>query len=189
MNTLKPRRSQWGRSEREQEYWLSYSDLLAGLLMVFALMLLTAMIQHSDDPTEPTERIPTDSLAGLHTTIAEQVKEIDRLTRRTASLTQEVDRLHQGRSSQLPSCREVGLASGFLFDAVIRGADRIEVDGVVGGLNSILRRFNAQLNEARKHQCVHSIQIFYSSGVNLAEYHAAASRLKQHFYTADRGAR
>ena len=27
----------------EQEYWLSYSDLLAGLLMVFALMLLVAL--------------------------------------------------------------------------------------------------------------------------------------------------
>lgn len=29
-----------------QDYWLSYSDLMAGLLMVFALMLLVALYHY-----------------------------------------------------------------------------------------------------------------------------------------------
>lgn len=32
-----------GQDLQEQEYWLSYSDLMAGLLMVFALMLFSAL--------------------------------------------------------------------------------------------------------------------------------------------------
>ena len=31
--------------DKEPEYWLSYSDLMAGLLMVFALMLMAALYQ------------------------------------------------------------------------------------------------------------------------------------------------
>jgi chemotaxis protein MotB len=43
MNSLRRRRADWGEGNREQEYWLSYSDLLAGLLMVFALVLFAAL--------------------------------------------------------------------------------------------------------------------------------------------------
>lgn len=43
MSSLKRRRSGWGAEAPEQEYWLSYSDLMAGLLMIFALMLLAAL--------------------------------------------------------------------------------------------------------------------------------------------------
>ena len=34
--------------DREPEYWLSYSDLMAGLLMVFALMLMAALYQQGN---------------------------------------------------------------------------------------------------------------------------------------------
>ena len=32
---------------REQEYWLSYSDLMAGLLMVFVLLLVAANFRYT----------------------------------------------------------------------------------------------------------------------------------------------
>lgn len=45
--------SRAGRGRRktpppEQDYWLSYSDLMAGLLMVFALMLLVAVYHYTE---------------------------------------------------------------------------------------------------------------------------------------------
>lgn len=40
------RSSSWGVEAPEQEYWLSYADLMAGLLMVFALMLLAALYHY-----------------------------------------------------------------------------------------------------------------------------------------------
>lgn len=43
MNALTKRRSTWGAEGQEQEYWVSYSDLMAGLLMMFALMLFAAL--------------------------------------------------------------------------------------------------------------------------------------------------
>lgn len=39
------RRESEPSSDKEPEYWLSYSDLMAGLLMVFALMLMAALYQ------------------------------------------------------------------------------------------------------------------------------------------------
>ena len=39
------RRTTTGSSGTEPDYWLSYSDLMAGLLMVFALMLMAALFQ------------------------------------------------------------------------------------------------------------------------------------------------
>jgi chemotaxis protein MotB len=43
MSSWTKRRSSWGADASEQEYWLSYSDLMAGLLMIFALMLFAAL--------------------------------------------------------------------------------------------------------------------------------------------------
>jgi chemotaxis protein MotB len=49
---------------KDQEYWLSYSDLMAGLLMVFVLMLLAALYVHNQQVT--TTRTGLDRIeAGL----------------------------------------------------------------------------------------------------------------------------
>lgn len=40
---LRHRSGGWASEAPEQEYWLSYSDLMAGLLMVFVLMLLISL--------------------------------------------------------------------------------------------------------------------------------------------------
>lgn len=46
MNAWQQRSSSWAADAPEQEYWLSYSDLMAGLLMVFALLLLAALYHY-----------------------------------------------------------------------------------------------------------------------------------------------
>ena len=43
MSSFRRQRTSWGDQPHEQEYWLSYSDLLAGMLMIFALMLFAAL--------------------------------------------------------------------------------------------------------------------------------------------------
>lgn len=42
----KPDRTETAEEPPDQDYWLSYSDLLAGLLMVFTLMLLAALYSY-----------------------------------------------------------------------------------------------------------------------------------------------
>lgn len=58
----------------EQDYWLSYSDLLAGLLMVFALMLLVALDHYQSQAEDVRDLLEArQALVGeLQTALAEQ---------------------------------------------------------------------------------------------------------------------
>lgn len=49
----------WGASEDGQDYWESYADLLAGLLMVFALMLTTALYHYQGRVTDVRDLLDT----------------------------------------------------------------------------------------------------------------------------------
>lgn len=49
----------WASGEDEQDYWVSYADLLAGLLMVFALMLLTTLSHYQGRVTEVRDLLQT----------------------------------------------------------------------------------------------------------------------------------
>lgn len=53
------------RERGEQEYWLSYSDLMAGLLMVFVLMLLVAIARYNEQ---------ADSLADVRERVTETIR-------------------------------------------------------------------------------------------------------------------
>lgn len=52
---LKRQASSWAADAPEQEYWLSYSDLMAGLLMVFVLMLLISLDKYGGPAKEKME--------------------------------------------------------------------------------------------------------------------------------------
>lgn len=45
--------------EESQDYWVSYADVLAGLLMVFALMLLTALYHYQGRVTDVRDLLET----------------------------------------------------------------------------------------------------------------------------------
>ena len=47
MNKLKFTTVDMDETEHDTEYWLSFSDLMAGLLMIFALMLLSALYDYT----------------------------------------------------------------------------------------------------------------------------------------------
>lgn len=48
-NPFDKRSRKRGQQPKDQEYWLSYSDLMAGLLMVFVLMLLVAAGRYEEE--------------------------------------------------------------------------------------------------------------------------------------------
>lgn len=57
MSAWNRRRRSWGTGDvPEQEYWLSYSDLLASLLLVFALMLAVALANQGRSAQRPSCR-------------------------------------------------------------------------------------------------------------------------------------
>lgn len=49
----------WEATEGDQDYWVSYADVLAGLLMVFALMLLTALYHYQGRVTDVRDLLET----------------------------------------------------------------------------------------------------------------------------------
>lgn len=57
----KDKGGRWATEAQEQEYWLSYSDLMAGLLMIFALMLFAALHHYGGLINEAGEIASTQS--------------------------------------------------------------------------------------------------------------------------------
>ena len=49
----------WEGSDEGHDYWISYADVLAGLLMVFALMLITALYHYQGRVTEVRDLLET----------------------------------------------------------------------------------------------------------------------------------
>lgn len=49
----------WQASEDGQDFWIGYADVLAGLLMVFALMLITALYYYQGEVTDVRDLLET----------------------------------------------------------------------------------------------------------------------------------
>jgi chemotaxis protein MotB len=106
MTTLRNRRPTWGAEGAEQEYWLSYSDLMAGLLMIFALMLFAALHHYGGIIQEA---------GGLANTRTEIIVKLDSILRADSSgIT--ID----------PMTGAVKFPDGVLFD---QGSARLRPDG------------------------------------------------------------
>jgi len=50
---------EWETADEGHDYWISYADLLAGLLMVFALLLLTALFYYQGQVTRVRDLLET----------------------------------------------------------------------------------------------------------------------------------
>lgn len=102
--TIFSRRRPESHVEQEPEYWLSYSDLMAGLLMAFALMLMVALYE------EGTQ----DCMIGVYETTADAIEEI--LDARQRVIRQLRDRFASSEEIDVNSAGTVRFAGNLLFD-------------------------------------------------------------------------
>lgn len=98
-----PRRSE-NRDGQEPEYWLSYSDLMAGLLMAFALMLMVALYKEGEQ----------DCTIGVYEATADAIEEI--LDTRQRVIRQLRDRFASSEEIEVDSAGTVRFAGSLLFD-------------------------------------------------------------------------
>lgn len=98
-----PRRSE-SREGQEPEYWLSYSDLMAGLLMAFALMLMAALYQEGEQ----------DCTIGVYEATADAIEEI--LDTRQRVIRQLRERFASSEEIEVDSAGTVRFAGSLLFD-------------------------------------------------------------------------
>ena len=102
--TIFSRRRPEGHVEQEPEYWLSYSDLMAGLLMAFALMLMVALYEEGAQ----------DCMIGVYETTADAIEEI--LDARQRVIRQLRDRFSSSEEIDVNSAGTVRFAGNLLFD-------------------------------------------------------------------------
>ena len=98
------RRRSENREAPEPEYWLSYSDLMAGLLMAFALMLMAALYKEGEQ----------DCTIGVYETTAEAIREI--LDTRQRVIQQLRDQFASSEEIEVDSAGTVRFAGSLLFD-------------------------------------------------------------------------
>ena len=122
-------------------------------------------------------------------TTAEDVqKQLLAANHKIAQLQQEVDNSRPNlRSVATPTCVEVNKATGWLFGAVIRGADSYEVLGEQFTLDTLLAKYAPALAQAKQDGCRHRIRIYFGQGVSVVDYDFALRRLEEYFYDTKLG--
>ena len=91
--------------------------------------------------------------------------------------------LQELQSPQRPSCREAGVADGFLFSLTIEGRQRLRLaGGQLFTFPELLEFFRSDLEDANRGRCVHAISVSYIPDVSIDAYDAALRELEQHFY-------
>jgi hypothetical protein len=90
------------------------------------------------------------------------------------------------RSRQKPSCRERGVAKGFLLNVTVEGSNSFKVGDTVMNLAGLLGSVEPRLAVARQADCVESVRIFYDyRRVSLGQAVIARHSLQEHFYVAE----
>lgn len=148
---------------------------LAELVFVLLFGLMVAVF--------PVEFESAEQEASVQQEIEAVRKENEELTRRVSAIQSRL------RSKAMPSCVEIGVATGWLFTTTIRGGVTYEIDGRRLGLEKVLANNADALRTARTAECRHRIKIYYGLGVSGIEYDEALRKIEDHFYTKKMGPR
>lgn len=165
------------------------SDIIGYTLAEIALVLLFAIV---------AVFLPPYSKA------SQQLKEVDKANREVAKQREEVRLLKNQlaelqtrsanepraadlKSKQTPSCKELGIESGFLFTTTITSADTYVVNGEYVNSDQLRNMFREALNVAASKQCKESVRVLYSARVSTAEYDEALRKIEQLFYVSRGG--
>ena len=116
-------------------------------------------------------------------------KQLAAATAENVKLRRELDEASRRnlRSVVAPSCVEVGKATDWLFEAIIRGADDYEILGQQYTLGDLLAKYSSAQAQAKQDRCIHRIRVYYGMGVSVSDYDHALRRIEEDFYSQKLG--
>jgi uncharacterized coiled-coil protein SlyX len=165
------------------------SDIIGYTLAEIALVLLFALVAvFLPSYSKASKQLKEVEKANRQ--VAEQREEVRLLKSQLAELqtrTADEPRAADLKSKQTPSCKELGVDTGFLFTATITSADTYVVNGQEVNSDQLRNMFRDALNVAARKQCKESVRVFYSARVSTAEYDEALRKIEQLFYVSRGG--
>jgi len=90
----------------------------------------------------------------------------------------------RGRSSQVPTCTELGVAAGPIASVAIIGAGRYRVRGQEGSLQSVINALAAEQSTAEKARCRQIVRVTTVPGLAVDAYVPALVELRRVFNTS-----
>ncbi|MCH7858045.1 MAG: hypothetical protein IIB37_14945 [Gemmatimonadetes bacterium] len=161
-----------------------------GILISFLLLFVVAD-QRRSSTTVSVER--TDSLEGqldrAKDSVNVEVARANLLQRNLALAEDSLEILRGKRSAQTPSCREVGVAVGFLFSVEVLSADLYRIASDTMNYGQLLSRFSEPLSRAERENCVHQVTSYAGPDISGGAMVEAQRRLEADFYHSVRSVR
>lgn len=149
-----------------------------GILVAFVLLFVLAGLGRSSDTDVPD---PND-IARARDSLEFALARADSLDAAFALAKDSLEVLRGKRSRQTPSCREVGVADGFLFTTEILGPDLFRVNNDTLSFRGIIGRFSESVNDAERRDCVHQVTSYAGPEVSGAALVDAQRQLEVVFY-------
>lgn len=162
------------------------TDIVGLTLAELALVLLFCMVTVVK-PVHSTRN--QDAVASARKDLAEQKSLVLALTKENDALRARFSAERPNlRSKQIPSCREKGIVTDWLFVTTIRERNLYDIQGgVTVTLEKLLGLYSPRLTKAAQQGCVESIEVYLGKDVSAVDYDYALRRLEEHFYTAQMG--
>lgn len=93
------------------------------------------------------------------------------------------DSLGRGRSNQIPTCAELGLAQGEIASLTVMGPNSFRVRGSVHSLAGVLTTLRPELEVARQNGCRQRVVVYPRARLAVEDYVPGVIALRGHFNT------
>lgn len=141
------------RSADNGSYWTSYSDMMAGMLFTFALILFAAVYQLIDLQQKKTIELQTQEaqLATQQSILLDQEAQLkdkeDLLATTTLMLTQQQEELDENRSALTAAQESLALQQSKIEEqAALLAAQQTQIDKLIGLRTQIIEELSSELS-------------------------------------------
>ena len=141
------------RSADNGSYWTSYSDMMAGMLFTFALILFAAVYQLIDLQQKKTIELQTQEaqLATQQSILLDQEAQLkdkeELLATTTLMLTQQQEELDENRSALTAAQESLALQQSKIEEqAALLAAQQTQIDKLIGLRTQIIEELSSELS-------------------------------------------
>ncbi|HUA33187.1 MAG TPA: hypothetical protein VMA09_06250 [Candidatus Binataceae bacterium] len=164
--------------ESGAEVWIVVADVFLGFLAVVLLLSIKPVLRLKNlNPTVRSKELE----APLKESLRACEQELKKYKIKVAELEHELEALKGLRSHQRPTCKEKGLASGNLFDAIVLGADQLKIGATTYDVDDLEDIFANPIAIAEKQGCVQTVRVSCERTIDAAECISVERALAKHF--------
>ena len=157
----------------DNSYWTSYSDMMAGMLFVFALILFAAVYQLVDLQQKKTIELQTKEaqLSTQQSLLIDQEAELkdkeELLAATTLALQQQQEELDQNRTALTTAQDSLALQQSKIEEqAALLAAQQAQIDKLVGLRSQIIEDLRDNLSDVGQRVTVDGKTVLFDTGRN-----------------------